>query len=243
MKIRHLIPALLVLLPLCGGAMEPAEPNGKAVFQSSKFHVIQVQVEYVEMSHEILTHLLFLAENKTSDATALRKQVQEMVARNEATVIETQMIAGKSGQKTSLQSNGEVIYPTEYDARPVCGAYTPNPGPLSLVPLAYDTRNCGSTLEIESTLSDDGKLVYLHLQPDLTWHTGNTRWLDVKDTAGSNLSRDMPDFYALRFDTVVSCAKGRYLMAAVLSPKDAKGVCDMTRKVMVFVKCDVLSDP
>jgi len=30
-------------------------------------------------------------------------------------------------------------------------------------------------------------------------------------------------------------------MAGVLSPKDAEGATDPTRKVMVFVKCDVLT--
>jgi hypothetical protein len=31
------------------------------------------------------------------------------------------------------------------------------------------------------------------------------------------------------------------MLASVQSPKDAKGEVDMTRKVMIFVKCDVLS--
>ncbi|MDA0767343.1 MAG: hypothetical protein O3A92_11030 [Verrucomicrobia bacterium] len=51
----------------------------------------------------------------------------------------------------------------------------------------------------------------------------------------------MPDIYVLRFQTSVICVAGQYLMAAVLSPKDAKGETDRTRKVMVFVKCDVLT--
>jgi len=31
------------------------------------------------------------------------------------------------------------------------------------------------------------------------------------------------------------------MLVSVQSPKDAKGNTDMTRKVMIFVKCDVLS--
>jgi hypothetical protein len=31
------------------------------------------------------------------------------------------------------------------------------------------------------------------------------------------------------------------MLVSVQSPKDTKGEADMTRKVMIFVKCDVLS--
>ena len=38
----------------------------------------------------------------------------------------------------------------------------------------------------------------------------------------------------------ITCIKGQYMLVTVQSPKDAKGDADMTRKVMVFVKCDIL---
>jgi len=240
MNACHVIPVFLALWPLQGKAQvdrAEAPRNPEAV-------ALQVQVEYLEMSHEALTDLLFLHQPKTSDATLLRKQVQEMVCRKEAFVIETQVIAVRSGQNAALQSSDEIIYPTEYDQHPACGFDRSNPAgstDLVITPIAFDTRYCGSALEIGARLSDHGKLVKLHLQPDLTWHTGNTNWSDLKDSYGSVLKRDMPDFYSLRLNTVVDCPEGRHLMASILSPKDAKGRPDFTRKVVVFVKCDVVA--
>ena len=46
--------------------------------------LIRVQVEFVELSHEALTKLLFLSKPTRSNATDLRKQVQEMVSKDEA---------------------------------------------------------------------------------------------------------------------------------------------------------------
>ena len=48
-------------------------------------------------------------------------------------------------------------------------------------------------------------------------------------------------FYVMRVNTSISTVAGEYLLAAAMSPKNPDGVPDFSRKVMVFVKCDVLS--
>jgi len=259
MKPLHILPALLLAVSLPGFGMEPVSESNADVSEAGDSRILQVQVEYVEMSHEDLTKLLFLAEPKTSDATGLRKQVQEMVVRKEAKVIETQLTTGSNGQKATTESVAELIYPTEYEPPELPCGQSPtlagNPpaaaqagiregaGPSAVIPTAFDTRNCGSTLETESVASADGKSVTVSLTPELVWHTGNTSWLDLKDALGNGSKVEMPGFYSLRFKTQLSCVNGRYLMAAVLSPKDEKGITDSSRKVMVFVKCDVLAAP
>lgn len=45
--------------------------------------------------------------------------------------------------------------------------------------------------------------------------------------------KDVVSFY--------ECTRRPFPLVTVQSPKDAKGNTDTTRKVMVFVKCDVLS--
>ena len=77
--------------------------------------------------------------------------------------------------------------------------------------------------------------------PELTWRTGNNVWFENKDMLGNVSKVEMPNISVIKFNTSVTCVAGQYLMAFVLSPKDASGEIDMTRKVMVFVKCDVLS--
>jgi len=210
---------------------------------------VQVQVEFVEMSHEALTKLLFLAKPVSSDATKQREQVQEMISKNEAKVLETQIAVASSGQKATSESIHEFIYPTEYEPPefPAHGGSdagnTPknppewSPGPT---PTAFETRNLGGTLEIEPTISEDNRLIDLRFVPELVWHTGNVNWHEGKDKLGNPFHVQMPDIYTLRLNTAITLVSGQYALAGVVSPKDGKGETDMTRKVMVFVKCDVL---
>lgn len=227
-----------------GGAtvVDPFDPDAKAP------KMIQVQVEYIELSHESLTKLLFLAEPKSTDATPLREQLQELVAKNEAKVLETQIVVCKSGQKATTESLHEFIYPTEYDPplkekledklkAQTGGSFPSNPS----TPTAFDTRNVGCNLEVEPTLSDDNKIIDLRLVPEVLWHTGDSIWLETKDTLGNVSKVKMPDFYVIRANTSVICISGQYMLISVQSPKDAQGDTDMTRKVVVLVKCDVLS--
>jgi hypothetical protein len=50
----------------------------------------------------------------------------------------------------------------------------------------------------------------------------------------------MPKFYRLAVNTGVVVADGQPTVVAALSPKDEHGLADLTQKVMVFVRCDVL---
>lgn len=214
---------------------------------------VQVQVEFVDMSHEALTKLLFLAKPATSDATDLRKQVQDMVSKNEAKVLETQIAIARTGQKATTESIHEFIYPTEHEpprmpqpagqganAAGASGASNLQFPEIPSYPAAFETRNVGSTLEIEPTVGADNQIVELRFVPELIWHPGNTMWAEAKDSLGNNFKYSMPDFYTIRLNTAFTCISGQYTLAGVVSPKDDKGETDMTRKVMVFVKCDVL---
>jgi hypothetical protein len=212
---------------------------------------VRVQVEYVEMSHEALTKLLFLAKPASSDATNLREQVQEMVAKNEAKVLETQMVVSKSGQKATSGSNHEFIYPTEYEPPQLAGSFdsskkTDQPksnddAPFTPpTPTAFDTRKLGGSLEIEPTVGEGNRMIDVRLASELVWHMGNTVWHDGKDGFGNPTKIQMPDIFVVRLATSIICINGQYSLAGVLSPKNGQGEVDMTRKLMVFVKCDVL---
>lgn len=205
----------------------------------------QVQVEFVEMSHEALTKLLFLAKPTSLDATKLREQVHDMVLKNEAKVLETQMVVAISEHKATSESVHEYIYPTEYEPPQFLGSV---PGEAEIapratsgaVPTAFDTRNLGTSLEVESAVSEDNKIINVRLVSELIWHTGNTTWYEGKDKGGNSFKMEMPNFSVVRLNTSITCINGQYSLAGVLSPKDDKGEVDMTRKLMVFVKCDVL---
>jgi hypothetical protein len=52
----------------------------------------------------------------------------------------------------------------------------------------------------------------------------------------------MPTFYTLRINSNITLTLGNYLLLAALSPKDKNGHPDFTRKLMVFVKADVIGN-
>jgi hypothetical protein len=211
--------------------------------------MIRVQVEYVELSHETLTDLLFLADPPSADATPLRKQVQELVKKGEAKVIETMICNARSGEKALAESINEFIYPTEYEPLTLPGSFEKSPLTDAqdlekllnfATPTSFETRNLGTTLEIEPTSGADDKIIDLRLAPDMVWHTGETVWLERKDSLGNISKIQMPKIYSLRNTTALTCKEGQYVLAAALSPKDGEGTTDPSRKVMVFVKCDIL---
>lgn len=216
---------------------------------------IQVQVEFVELSHKKMTELLFLSEPESSDATGLRKQLAGLVKDGEAEVLETMMVVARNGEKAISEGIREFIYPTEYEPAEVPnevdlpdkkGGLTPEDVKLlsmlrtPATPTSFETRNLGSTLEIAPNVGENHRVIDLQLAPEIVWHAGNTIWNETKDGAGNVATIEMPLFYKLSVSTAITCIDGQYTLIAALSPKDQNGVMDFTRKVMVFVKCDVM---
>jgi hypothetical protein len=52
----------------------------------------------------------------------------------------------------------------------------------------------------------------------------------------------MPTMYAVRLNTTVTLANGKPLLAGALTPRNDQGIPDTSRKLMVFVKADVLPE-
>ncbi len=213
---------------------------------------IRVQVEFIEVSHEKLTELMF-GETPAANDVELRKQVAALVQGGKASILETMLCTARSGQKATTESIEEFIYPTEYepatlpenaqvnkkdDANAAKSVRRdPATGPT---PTAFDTRNLGSTLEIEPTLNEDGSIIDLRFVPEIVYHVGNEIWAEWKGKHG-NSPVQMPKFYVLRINTSVTLADGKPMLVAALSPKDGNGHPDFTRKLMVFVRADVLT--
>ena len=209
--------------------------------------LIRVQVEFIEVSHKDLTRLMMEDKSETSDATALRMEVQKMADQDKAKILDTQMVIGRSGQKSTSESHTDFIYPTEYepgviDAKIIeemrkRGSFPAYPGS----PTAFETRHLGSNLESEPTVGEDGDKVDLRVLPSIVWHTGNAVWNESKDALGNVTKVSMPEIYSIEINTSLACVSGQYCLLGVTSPYDKDGRMDTERKVMVFVKCDVMS--
>lgn len=213
---------------------------------------VRVQVEFIDVSHEQLTELMFGSKPPASDAE-LREQAGQLVKEGKATMLETLLCTARSGQKATTESVEEFIYPTEYEPAELPkeihfkdkedaeeAKVTRRDFATGPTPTAFDTRNLGSTLEIEPTLSENNKLIDLRFTPEIVYHVGNRIWAEWKGAHG-NAPVQMPTFYALRVNTSVVLADGQPLLVAALSPKNQDGFPDFTRKLMVFVRADVIT--
>lgn len=235
-------------------AFERADHGGEAGEEIDLFDpahtapkTVRVQVEFIEMPHKTATKLLMEEKSMSADATALRMKVQGKVDKEEAKVLETQVVLSRSGQKSTVESVHELIYPTEFEPitdkkveEQVKNAISPLFPSNPAMPSAFETRNVGSSLEVEPAITDDDKMIDLRFTPEFIWHTGDRVWHEGKDSAGNVFQVKMPDFYTIRLYTSLTCVDGQYIMAGVLSPKNDKGELEQDRKVMVFVKCDIL---
>lgn len=220
-------------------AQEKAVPTGDLTKQ------VRIQVEFIDVSHEQLTELMF-GEKVAANDGELRKQVAQLVKDGKATIAETMLCVAQDKQKASTESIEELIYPTEYEPATVTNGFPAKDDDLTKparadavgpLPTAFDTRNLGATLEVEPHLSQDSKSVNLRIVPEIIYHVGNQVWAEWKDER-SSAPVQMPLIYALRVNTSVTLTLGHYTLLAALSPKNKDGFPDFTRKLMVFVKAD-----
>ena len=209
---------------------------------------VRVQVEYIEMSLEQMTALME-DPNLSKNDVLLRKRITELTKENKAEILETQILVARSGEKSTSESVQEFIYPTEYEPAEMPSTVKIENGAeekaqnkelaTGPTPTAFETRNLGSTLEVEPTIGANNQYIDIRLAPELVYHVKNTVWAEWNSKYGeANIV--MPIFYTLRVTTSVTVYNGQPCLLAALSPKDDKGVTDTSRKILVFVKANVI---
>jgi len=210
---------------------------------------ISVQTEFIELPTNLVTHLLLNDRTTTSDATPLRITVQELLEKGEARMLDTNLTIARSGDKATSESIEEFIYPTEYSSSPTPIPVDDNSGEkmrsiptqYAGTPTAFETKNLGSTIEIEPRIGETDRIVDVRFLLQHTWHTGDTIWLESKDELGNISKNSLPNFYKIIVDTSTSFIPGQHVLISVNTPKDAEGKLDPSKKVIVFVKCKIIA--
>lgn len=218
-----------------------------ALSQDSTARQVRVQVEFIEMSHEELTKLMIKPRAGANDQD-LRDACTKLVGQNKATILETTSIIARSGDKASTESITEFIYPIEwkpYELPNQLEVFKSDEAPKALelipqpTPTAFETRHLGTTFEVEPTIAENGRSIDLRLLQQLVYHVGNENWSQWETKKGDG-SIKVPTMYSLRLNTGLTMIDGQPCLVAVQSPKDDSGKTDFTRKIAVFVRCDVL---
>lgn len=176
------------------------------------------------------------------------RELAERVAKGEAKQESLLLIRGRSGQKMTVESISEFIYPTEYTPGAVAkggggqAAKVPDhgKGPVPaleapVVPVAFETRNCGANLEAEPILSQDQRIVQLMIVPEhVTW-VGRVKW-------GQGLSEaEMPLFDCQRIHAGVTTSPGAPCFIGTISRPRIQGSEENSAKRVwfAFVTVDI----
>lgn len=233
-------------------AAEKQAPDHFAELDDDQFNV-RTEFEYIEMPLATMAALM-ADESATKTDVALRARVAELVKAGKATLIEQTLLTCPNGQKATTESIREFIYPTEYeppelpntihihsngtkaDETAIAAAKEVATGPT---PTAFETRNLGTTLEIEPHYDQETGYISLRFAPEIVYYIENTIYSEWRGHHGKS-DIVMPVMYSLRVTTALNLASGKPTLVTALSPKNDKGVTDLSRKVLVFAKATVI---
>jgi hypothetical protein len=230
MRVFPVIPAVCLLLIA-----------GPATVEAQALRNVRVCVQFIEMPHTALTELM---SGKAQPGHVLHEKAMAMTKQGKAKLLESAMIIARSGQRATIETIQELIYPTEYEPPGYVPPTPPpdprpTPRPSLCAPLAWETRNAGTTFEIEPTLDESGHLCDLRFIPEMVDTSSfNTIW-NYKDEWG-DASYVQPTFETWRVNTQMTFQVGKFDLAATITPKPTEPVPATLRKILVFIRCDVI---
>jgi len=239
-----------------GMALAPsvsAQTIGTSEFDPLGEHLdkpIQVRVitEFFEVSQETATDILS-EERKGANDNDLRQRMLDLVKKksNGARIIDAVVISTRSGQRAKVETIEEKIYPTEYDPpeAALVGDDDKSKGKKAAVlappnPTAFEMRPVGVTLEVDPVVDSNGVTVELNIAPEIVYE-GEPSILAKWKTKEVEIDVSQPVFYSVKLSTAIAMVSGQSHLAAITSPRNEKtGKRDGTRKVLVFVRADIL---
>jgi hypothetical protein len=252
----HRITALIGLLVLNAFArLLPAQdvefnPLGRDLPIAEMEKQLRIEVEWIEIDSATATKLL--ANQKpakdtrlfSADSGPLRKALQELIDKGEATLVESAMVSARSGQRAKVESILEFIYPTEWDPAQLQHPEKDKGGKTILVPpqaTAFETRNVGVTLEVDPVLGADELTIDLNLAPELVYLAGKEIWGSHRGK-GVEVEVETPSFYTVKTTTQITLIAGEIYHMSTLTPRNLEtGMTDPTRKILNFVKADLIA--
>jgi hypothetical protein len=220
---------LLVVLPLILCGIAAANPEQ-----------IRVSIQFVEVPHSTLTEML---SGPQTNGHSLHEKAVALSKEGHAKILETCMVVCRSGEKASVVSNREEIYPTEYAPPMLCGdlnrlASDPPISPALRQPTAFDTRNTGVTFEVEASKSSS-HTISLILNPEIVTRLRLETWMEHLDQWGDGSMR-MPIYETWKTNTSIDVEPGKFELVSALTPKAKAPVPAISRKILIFVRADVL---
>ncbi|MCW1885666.1 hypothetical protein OKA04_13080 [Luteolibacter flavescens] len=206
---------------------------------------VRVMLQVIEVPHAELTK--WTTADKAG-GQELHERAMTLVSSGGAEIVETSVVICRSGERAFVESIAEMIYPTEYEPSSMGGSMVPLDSKLVIpVPLrptdcvSFETRNAGTTLEIEPTIGGGGKIVDLRLAFESVSRESLVTWTEFRDQWG-DASIKRPIFETKRLSSALTLLAGKFELFNIFTPKPAAVPAATTRQ-LVFVKADVLPHP
>ena len=212
---------------------------------------IRVSFQYIEVTHPVLTEMLAA---KDHGGPALHAKAIALAKQGKAKILETCMVVTRAGHKATVESIRELIFPTEYqppelqNSVPLTpeqrAAMAPHPpvNPVFRSITAFETRNTGVTFEVKPTLGANDQIIDLRFVPEIVNLIRVDTWMEHTDPWG-DASLRMPVLETWRVNTSVTLLDGQFELVSVITPKPAAPAPAAARKILVFVRADVLTLP
>ena len=208
---------------------------------------LRISLQLIEVPHPALTEML--AGNQ-SDGSALHQQAMARVKSGGAKIVESAVLMSRSGQRNTLETLREMLFPSETMwTGGFCGmsGFQPPPPPkparnLRFIPPCSDCRNTGLSLEVEPTLQENGHIIELRVNAEMVAPIREISWLQYGPEWGGGPVRT-PIFEVWRTSTNVILTNGQFECVSLISPKNPAPAPAVARKILVFVRADVVPVP
>jgi hypothetical protein len=205
---------------------------------------VRISLQFIEVSHPVLTELL---AGEDQSGNALHAKAVSLSKEGKARILETCVLTGHGRQKLTLESIREEIYPTEYTppALPCNIPAEPLPKPPMpflrefRTPTAFETRNTGVTIEVEPRISQDGRTIQLSLSSAAVIPVRLDMFGEYRDRWGDASIR-MPVYEKWGTQTTLSVTSGKFGLVSVIHPQPVAASPALSRRILVFIRADIL---
>ncbi|MCB1094730.1 MAG: hypothetical protein KDN22_04040 [Verrucomicrobiae bacterium] len=201
--------------------------------------VISSLAEYIEVEEADAAELL-ASLAKSGSSRALREELEGRIDSGGARLIEMASVTTRSGQRAKSHSTSEWIYPTEMDPPAIPKVLK---GPIKkgnnlITPLTYtafDTRNIGTSLEVDPVTGPGGLAVDINIAPAIVAHLGENKYGSQESQA------EIPVFATIKTSTAVTLRGNDPLLISVYMPINKRSrKPDPDKRVFLFLSATTL---
>jgi len=221
--------------------------NAQYTLRSKKPKIPKVGLIYSEIIEisSIQYAKLMSEPMSSSNHTMLRNKLLKQVKAGEAKLISNHTIITRTGERATSKSIKELIYATEYEPAeiyPTTNEEIKTKGGQIVLPpnvTTFESRNLGTTLEVEPIFSEDEQIVDLTVRPETVKLTGYNV-LSSWDTQLAKVNVQMPNIYTMQLNTSITTRDNQFNLVGTYSP-ETNGETDESRKLLHFVRASILN--